>query len=304
MPSETSRTVVVALAAGLGVAIAKLFAAIVTGSPAMTAEASHSFADFANDLFLLVAQLRSHRAPDDEHPFGYGREAYFWALLAALGAFLAGAAFSLREGINSLIHPVATSSFLLAYVVLAVSTVFDLVSFRQSVRQMVEGARRNRRGVLAHAALTSDPMLRGVFNEDSVSIAGDLAAFAGLAISQGTGSSVPQGIAAVVVGLLLVRISLRMVRRNHDFLLGQPVPLAQQQQVRDFLLARPEVTAVHQLLVTFLGPDQVWILARISVRPSLRADEVAALVSDLDAGIHQASQSVSRIDIITAREGT
>jgi cation diffusion facilitator family transporter len=304
MPNETSRTVGVALGAGLAVAVAKLVAAIVTGSPAMTAEASHSFADFANDLFLLVAQFRSRRPPDDQHPFGYGREAYFWALLAALGAFLAGAAFSLREGINSLLHPVSTSSFLLAYIVLAISTVFDLVSFRQSVRQMVEAARRNRRRMLAHAALTSDPMLRGVFNEDSVSIVGDIAAFVGLAISQGTGSSVPQGIAAVVVGLLLVRISLRMVRRNHDFLLGQPVPLAQQQLVRGFLLDRPEVTAVHQLLVTFLGPDQVWILARISVRPSLRADDVDALVTNLEAGIRQASQSVTRIDIVTAGEGT
>lgn len=304
MPKETARTVVVALAAGLAVAVAKLIAAIVTGSPAMTAEASHSFADFANDLFLLIAQFRSRRPPDDKHPFGYGREAYFWALLAALGAFLAGAAFSLREGIASLLHPAATSSFLLAYVVLAVSTAFDLVSFRQSVRQMVEGARRTRRRVLTHAALTSDPMLRGVFNEDSVSTAGDVTAFLGLAISQATGSSVPQRIVAIAVGLLLVRISLRMVRRNHDFLLGQPVPLAQQQQVRDFLLTRPEVTAVHQLLVTLLGPDQVWILARISVRTSLRADDVSALVSDLDAGIHQASHSVSRIDIITAGEGT
>lgn len=304
MPSETGRTVVVALVAGFGVAVAKLAAAMVTGSPAMTAEASHSFADFANDLFLLIAQIRSRRAPDKDHPLGYGREAYFWALLAALGAFLAGAVFSLRQGIESLVHPTATSSFLLAYIVLGVSTVFDLVSFRQSVRQMIEGARRLRRGVLDHAALTSDPMLRGVFNEDSVSIVGDLAAFAGLAISQGTGSSVPQGIAAVFIGLLLVRISLRMVRRNHDFLLGQPLPLAQQQEVRDFLLAHPDVTAVHQLLVSFLGPDQVWILTRVSVRQSMCADEITALVNHLDSGMRRASGSISRVDIVTAGEQT
>jgi divalent metal cation (Fe/Co/Zn/Cd) transporter len=199
---------------------------------------------------------------------------------------------------------VATSSFVLAYIVLAISTVFDLVSFRQSVRQMADGARRNRRSVLTHAALTSDPMLRGVFNEDSVSIAGDLAAFVGLAISQGTGSSVPQGIAAIVVGLLLIRISLRMVHRNHDFLLGQPVPLARQQEAREFLLAHPDVTAVHQLMVIFLGPDQVWVLARISVRPTLRADQLVAVLNDLDAGIHKASESVSRVDIVTAGVGT
>jgi len=105
MPSESTRTVWVALLAGVGVALAKVGAAVVTTSPAMAAEASHSLADTANDLFLLIAQHRSARHRDEQHPFGYGREAYFWALLAALGAFILGAAFSLREGITDLIHP-------------------------------------------------------------------------------------------------------------------------------------------------------------------------------------------------------
>ncbi len=138
----SARTVVVAFVAGLGVALAKTVAAVITASPAMTAEASHAAADSANDLFLLVAQRRSRRPPDDDHPLGHGREAYFWALLAALGIFLSGAVFSLREGVDALIHPTRTSAFLVAYVILAVSTVLALVSFRQSVRQLIAGARR------------------------------------------------------------------------------------------------------------------------------------------------------------------
>jgi cation diffusion facilitator family transporter len=130
MPNDSMRTVLVALGSGLAVAVAKAVVAVVTGSSAMAAEASHSLADTANDLFLFVAQRRSTRRPDDRHPLGYGREAYFWALIAALGVFIAGAAFSLREGITELIHPSVTSSFTVAYVVLAISTVFDLVSFR------------------------------------------------------------------------------------------------------------------------------------------------------------------------------
>ena len=94
------RTVLVALGSGLAVALAKAAVAVVTGSSAMAAEASHSLSDTANDLFLFVAQRRSTRRPDDRHPLGYGREAYFWALIAALGVFVAGAAFSLREGID------------------------------------------------------------------------------------------------------------------------------------------------------------------------------------------------------------
>jgi divalent metal cation (Fe/Co/Zn/Cd) transporter len=107
MPNDSTRTVVVALGAGLEVALAKAGAAVFTGSSALAAEAAHSLADTGNDLSLFVAQRRSSRAPDDQHPLGYGREAYFWALIAALGVFVAGAAFSLREGIEELIHPTA-----------------------------------------------------------------------------------------------------------------------------------------------------------------------------------------------------
>ena len=300
MPSESGRTIVVALAAGLGVAVAKLTAGLITGSPAMIAEAAHSLADFANDSFLLVAHVRSRRPPDQAHPLGYGRAAYFWAPFAALGVFLAGAAFSLREGIVTLIHPVTTQSFLLAYVILAVSTVFDLISFRQSAGQMVAGARRSGQSVLDYAALTSDPMLRGVFNEDSASIVGDLAAFIGLGISQAIGSSAPQAIAAILIGVLLIRISMRLVHRNHAFLLGQPVTSSEQDQVRSFLLANSLVTHVHELLVFFLGPGQVWVLARVSVEESLRAHEISLLVDKLDCGLRLASKSVARVDIVTA----
>src|SRR5271156_5752469 len=187
MPDDSMRTVLVALGAGIGVALAKVAAA-----------ASHSLSDTANDLFLFIAQRRSTRDPDGGHPLGYGREAYFWALIAALGVFVAGAAFSLREGIDELIHPSVTSSFAVAYIVLAISTVFDLVSFRQSAGQMVGRARRHHQDVMDEARGTSDPTLRAVFVEDAVSVSGDVITLAALALNQLPGSSIPQGIAAVL----------------------------------------------------------------------------------------------------------
>src|ERR1700735_2579153 len=200
MPDDSTRTVLVALGAGLGVALAKIGAAVFTGSSAMAAEASHSLSDTANDLFLFVAQRRSTRHPDDRHPLGYGREAYFWALIGALGVFVAGAAFSLREGITELIHPSVTSSFGVAYIVLAISAVFDLVSSRQSAGQMIHRARHYHRDLLAESRVTSDPTLRAVFVEDAVSVSGDVIAFAALALNQITGSSIPQGVAAGTAG--------------------------------------------------------------------------------------------------------
>ncbi len=147
-------------------------------------------------------------------------EAYFWALIAALGVFVAGAAFSLREGITELIHPTVTSSFTVAYVVLAISTVFDLVSFRQSAGQMIGRAHHYHRDLIDESKATSDPTLRAVFLEDAVSVSGDVITLAALALNQITGSSIPQGVAAVLIGLVLIRTSLRLIKRSHDFLVG------------------------------------------------------------------------------------
>ncbi len=316
MPNESTRTVVVALGAGLGVALAKVGAAVVTGSTAMAAEAAHSLADSANDLFLFVAQRRSSRLPDDQHPLGYGREAYFWALIAALGVFVVGAAFSLRQGIDELIHPSATSSFAVAYVVLAISTVFDLVSIRQSAGQLVRRARREHRELLEESRVTSDPTLRAVFVEDAVSVSGDVIALAALALNQVTGSSIPQGVAAVLIALVLIRVSLRLIQRSHDFLVGawvqagggpqgrdvagltQPFRPADEERIRAFLLGYPGVTAVRELLVTFIGPGRVWIVVRVDIDDALRGAQVKALVRGIESGLKQESESFARVDVV------
>jgi cation diffusion facilitator family transporter len=298
MPNESARTVRVALLAGFCVTVAKVVTAFVTSSPAMAAEAAHSLADTANDLFLLLAQRRSSRPRDEHHPFGYGREAYFWALIAALGAFLGGAAFSLRDGIIDLIHPSATSSFIVAYVVLGIATIFDAVSLRQSVHQMSVEAHLANRSILDHAAMTSDPSLRGIFNEDAVSVAGDVFALAGLGVGQITGSSTPQAIAAVLIALVLIRVSLRLVRRNHDFLVGQPIPAPDRDRVRTFLLEYPGVSDIEELLVTYIGPRQVWVLARINIAENLSSDQVTALVRGIEKGLQHESSNIYRVDVV------
>ncbi|MGD0687386.1 MAG: cation diffusion facilitator family transporter [Streptosporangiaceae bacterium] len=316
MPDESTRTVLVSLGAGLGVALAKTVAAVVTGSTALAAEAAHSLADTGNDLFLFIAQRRSSRPADDQHPLGYGREAYFWALIAALGVFVAGAAFSLREGIEELIHPSATSLFAVAYVVLAISTVFDLVSFRQSAGQMARQARRHQREFREESRVTSEPSLRAVFLEDAVSIAGDVTAFAAVALNQITGSSIPQGVAGVLIALAIIRVSLRLIQRSHDFLVGawagtaggsqgrdvagvtQPFRPAEEEKARVLLLGYPGVTAIRQLLATFVGPGQVWIVARVDIDDGLRGAQVTALVRGIESALKHESEDVYRVDIV------
>jgi cation diffusion facilitator family transporter len=311
------RTVLVALGSGLGVALAKVVVAAFTGSAALAAEAAHSLADSGNDLFLFVAQRRSSRPPDEQHPLGYGREAYFWALIAAIGVFVAGAAFSLRQGIEELIHPSATSSFAVAYIVLAISAVFDLVSFRQSAGQMIHRGRRFHRSLVEESRVTSDPTLRAVFLEDAVSVSGDVIAIAALALNQITGSSIPQGVAAVLIALVLIRTSLRLIKRSHDFLVGtwpltpaahedrdvdgsftRPLGPADEERIRAFLLGYPGVTAIDEVLVTFVGPGRAWVVARLDIDDDLRGAEVKSLVHGIELGMKRESESVYRVDVV------
>ncbi len=303
MPSESTRTVWIALLSGLGVALAKVGAAIVTSSPAMAAEASHSLADTANDLFFVLAQRRSARPRDEHHPFGFGREAYFWALIAALGTFVAGAAFSLREGINELIHPSATSSFAVAYVVLGVSALLDLASLRQSAHQMSVEARLANRSLLDQAATTSDPSLRGVFNEDAVSVAGDVFALIGLALSQMTGFVHPTGDCrgADCAG---ARPHQSSPRQTQSRLPSRPTNPGARPGPSANLPRRLPRRHCHSRASCdlYIGPEQVWVLARIDVGDDLRIDQVTSLVRGIEQGLQHESEFIYRVDVVPVGE--
>jgi cation diffusion facilitator family transporter len=295
---ESTRTVVVAMAANLGVALAKAVAAALTGSTAMAAEAAHALADVGNQVLLLVAQVRSRRPADDRHPFGHGRDAYFWALLASVGVFVAGSLFSVREGITQLLDPTAAESFAVGYVVLVVAAALDLVSLRQAVRQLRSEAQVFQRNLLDQLLLTSDPTSRAVFAEDAAAIAGDAIAFVGLALHQATGSPIPDGVAAVLIGLLVAGVAWQLARRNHDFLLGEQAPDAVRADIEGFLVAFPGVVGVRELLVTFVGPRRVWVLARVDIDDELRGVDVEALARSIESDLEAASPYVMRVDIV------
>jgi cation diffusion facilitator family transporter len=206
--TESGTTVLVAFGANVLVAIAKSVAALITGSQSLLAEAAHSWADSGNEVFVLVANRRSRRAPDSSHPLGYGREAYIWSLFAAMGLFVAGATVSVTHGIQELLNPEPARDFGVGYVVLGVSFVFEGASLLQSARQARHEADSMRRDLIEHVMAASDPTLRAVFAEDSAALIGLVIAAAGLAGQQLAGSPVPDGIGSILVGLLLAAVAI------------------------------------------------------------------------------------------------
>src|SRR5262249_12581933 len=258
--SESLVTVLVAFGANVLIAVAKSVAAVVTGSASLLAEAAHSWADTGNEVFLLIANRRAHRPPDPAHPFGHGREAYVWSLLAALGLFVAGAAISVAHGIQELIHPEPASDFIVGYVVLAVSFVLEAISFLQSFRQAKPEAEAMQRHLIQHGLVTSDPTLRAVFAEASAALAGILIAAVGLGAHELTGSPVPDAIGSILVGALLAVVAIDLINRNRRFIIGQEADPRVRAAALQALTAEPEVARVTYLRLEIVGPRMVSVI--------------------------------------------
>nr|WP_240188408.1 cation diffusion facilitator family transporter [Nakamurella flavida] len=276
-------TVIVAFAANVLIAVAKTVAATVTGSSSLLAEAAHSWADAGNEIFLLIADRRSRRPADEDHPLGFGREAYVWSMFAALGLFAAGSAVSLTHGITELMDPSPAENFVVGYVVLAVAFVLEGVSFLQSTRQARREAGTLERDLLEHVLATSDPTLRAVFFEDAAALIGLLVAAAGLAAHQITGSAVPDAIASIVIGLLLGVVALVLINRNRRFLVGEVVDPRVRAASVQAILALPEIARVTYLRLEIVGPRQINLVADVDLTGDDRESHLAVRLRDLEA---------------------
>ena len=295
---QSLRTVIFALAANIGTALAKLLAALFTRSSAMLAEAFHAFADSGNEVLLLIAERRSSRAPDAQHPLGHGRAAYFWALIASLGVFAVGAFLSIHQGIEGLVHPGRTTSFRVAYVILGISVCLDGASLLQSRRQLRNEARTLERTFIQHLSLSSDPIARAVFAEDAAALVGNTLAFTGIAVRQATGSAIPDGIAAILIGILLGVVAFQLAARNADSLLGGQATAALRDKVRELILAQPGILAVTELLVTFIGPRQAWVVARVAIDEAMSGASVEILVRTSEEALKHKLPFVARVDVV------
>ena len=263
---DSTFTVLVAFGANLVIAVAKTFAAALSGSAAMSAEAAHSWADTGNEVFLLIANRRSSRDADERRPLGYGREAYVWSLLAAVGLFVVGAAVSIWRGITELLHGAdGAEDYRLAYLVLAIAFVLEGTSLLQSVRQLRSEAATLERDVLEYALRMSDPTVRAVFAEDSAALVGIAIAFLGMLLHQLTGQTVWDAAGSILVGVLLGFVAVLLIDRNRIFLTGEAGPPS----IREALIARlkgfPEVAEVRFLRPEFIGPKRLFVIASVDL---------------------------------------
>ena len=219
---ESRRTVYVALAANAAIALAKLVGGLIAGSSAMLSEAAHSIADTMNQIFLLVSLTFSKREPDVEHPFGYGKERFFWSFMAAVTIFVAGAVFSAFQGIERILSTGSEKeSFGIAYAILGFSLVAEGISLARAVRQTRAEAREKGRPYIEYLRRSRDPTTKTVVFEDSAAVIGVLVALGGVAAAQITGNPAWDGVASLAIAVLLAGVAVGLGHQTYELLIGQ-----------------------------------------------------------------------------------
>jgi cation diffusion facilitator family transporter len=280
--NDSIGTVIIALLANVAIAAAKLVAGLFSGSAAMLSEAAHSLADTVTEVFLFVALRRGNKPADEEHPFGYGRETFIWAFIAALFTFVGGAGFSIYHGITTIIEGEDVGSFLWSYVVLAVSFVAEGTSFLRARRQVTGESERWDISPFRYLRLTPDTTVKAVFFEDSAALIGLVAAGLGLLLTQLTGSDVWDGIASVVIGVLLFFVAGILARSNASLLVGRAVPRRMHNQIAQDLNDIPIVDSVPTLLTMQLGPGDILVAAKVDFRDDVSAGAVEGASDDAE----------------------
>jgi cation diffusion facilitator family transporter len=290
-----SQVVMVALAANLAIAIAKFVAAALTGSSAMLSEGVHSLVDTTNEALLLYGARRARKAPDAEHPFGYGRELYFWSFMVALLVLALGAGVSLYEGVDHFMNPHPMASAWANYLVLGISLVVEGVSWRVAFI-----AFRSSKGALSYYQAfrqSKDPVTFTVLMEDSAAILGILLAFAGVAAAQIWSDPRLDGIASIAIGLVLVFSSLLLARETKGLLIGE----AARPEVRDAILSiaakDPGIRSANGVLTVQMGLNHVVAALSAEFEDSLDTTAIEACVGRLELAIQGAYPEIRTLFI-------
>jgi cation diffusion facilitator family transporter len=293
--SGESTTVWFALVANALIAIAKAVGGVLGGSSALLAEAAHSLADTTNQVLLLVSLKLGRRPPDEDHPFGHGKERFFWAFVVAVSIFVAGGVFSIGEGLYALMGHGGETSFLITIGVLAFALVAEGVALVRAVRQLRAEARREGRGFFAHVRGSKDPTPKVVLFEDSAAVTGVLIAIAGVVAAHLTGSHAWDAGAAIAIGVLLILTGFQLGRETRGLLIGEAAAPEDRRALREALESHPEVTEVLDLLTMHVGPTSILVTARVDFREDLDSASIEHLADELNRQMREAVPEVVEV---------
>ncbi len=293
MASSSKKVIYAALIGNLCIAVTKYAAAFITGSSAMLSEGIHSTVDTGNQFLLLYGIHRSKRPPDENFPFGYGKEVYFWSFVVALLVFALGAGVSVFEGIHRLLHPHPLENPAVNYVVLALSFLFEGASWIFALREFSRV--KGRRGYLEAVHEGKNPSIFMVLFEDSAATLGLLVAFLGVFLGQVTGSSRYDGLASIVIGLILGGTAIWLAVETKGLLIGESALPEVVRDIRTLAEGFPEIEHVNEVLTLHMGPEYILVTISVDFRDAIPAGRVEQVIQELDRRIKQRHVLVKRV---------
>jgi cation diffusion facilitator family transporter len=268
-----------AFVANLAIAITKLVAAGVTGSSAMASEGIHSLVDTSNEVLLLLGMRRSQKPPDKQRPFGYGKELYFWAFVVSLLFFALGGGVSIYEGIRHLQEPEPMKNPVWNYVVLGIAFIFDGISLITALREF--NRQRGSTPFWQAVKASKDPSTFVVLFEDVADVIGITIAFTGILLSRLLNNPYIDGMASILIGLLLTAVAILLVRESRSLLMGETLAPEELDTVTTLVTAQTYVNEVLAPQSMYLGPEEVILLLRIRFDPGLTGEEIAEAIRQL-----------------------
>lgn len=297
MSSGESKFVVwAALLGNVAIAASKFIVAFLSGSSSMLSEAIHSTVDTSNELLLLIGLKRSERAPDAKHPFGYGREIYFWSFIVSILIFGLGGGASIFEGVQHMLHPEPLHSAWWSYLVLALAFAFESVSWWIGVREFRK-RRKYSKGFWEQFRRSKDPTVFTVILEDSAALIGLLLAFAGVWSSHYWDKPMLDGVASILIGVLLVAVAYVLAAEVMDLLLGESADSAVVDEIREVVAHDPDVETAGDPMTMQLAPHQILLNIELRFRHGLDRDGIEAAIDRIEREITQRVPDVSRIFI-------
>jgi cation diffusion facilitator family transporter len=291
--SESKKAIFAAIAGNLLIAATKFTAAVLTGSSAMLSEGIHSVVDTGNGLLILLGDYKSRKPPDEAHPFGHGRELYFWALIVALSIFALGGGMSIYEGISHLRHPGETVNATWNYAVLGASAVFEGISwwFGWKAFRTVRGGKP----LLEAIHLSKDPTVFIVVLEDSTALLGLVIAFLGIFFGQYFNSPYFDGAASILIGLLLGLVALFLGYETKGLLIGEAVDTGMLREIRAIAQSDESIEKVANALTLHLGAHDILLTLELHFRKNISAPDLRTAIRRVEDNIKAKYPDITRI---------
>ena len=292
------KVIYAALIGNSAIAIMKFIVAAISGSAAMLAEGFHSAADSGNQIMLLIGHHRAEKPPDDNHPFGYGKELYFWAFVVSVSIFFVGASLSIYEGIHKIIHPEPVRSLILPLVVLGLAMIFEAypwwIAFSEA-RKVKTG--KGFTSFMDMAIRSKNPTVLVVLFEDTAALIGLLVAAVGITFSYTLNMSIFDAIASILIGVVLLVLALFLARETKELLIGESAGRRDREKIHTAICSMPEIRQCGSLLTMHLGPDDILVNIDVEFVDGLSTDELETAIDRIESRVKEAVPAATKIYI-------